>query len=385
MKPLFVESRRREDCSGCCACAAACPRGAICMVQDGMGFRYPKIEDALCIDCGLCEKVCAFKPITRTESPESYAIRFPEYLGKSQSGGLGYAIMRLAIEKGYVVYGASMDADFVVRHRRVETMEGLEPLRLSKYVQSDMDGIPNQIMQDLRSGRKVLFSGTSCQCAGLGSLCSKYRENLVLVDLICHGVPSPYVWRGFLSWNAEIRRAKIKRAQFRDPSLGWHGSMTRIEFESGETTFCSNYYHLFINNLINRPSCGECPFASANRPSDMTIGDCWGIEMVLPGFADDNKGCSLMLINTPSGEAIFDNLSIRANYVKVALERVLQPSLYEPSKRHPRAELLEKVFISKGYSKIESMYGVDSLREKFKRLLHKLNPTNTKLYRRITK
>ena len=375
----------REDCSGCCACADACPHGAIRMVQDGMGFRYPEIDKSLCVDCGLCERVCAFKPLTRTNAPESYAIRFVKYLDKSQSGGLGYAIMSKAIGEGYVVFGAAMDDDFVVRHHRVETIDGLEPLRLSKYVQSDMDGIPNQVMQDLRAGHKVLFTGTPCQCAGLGSLCSKYRENLVLVDLICHGVPSPRVWNGFLNWSAEKKGAKIKRAQFRDPSLGWHSSKTRLDFESGEVTLCSNYYHLFINNLINRPSCGVCPFASTNRPSDITIGDCWGIEKVLPGFADDDKGCSLALINTPAGERIFDNLSISDNSVKLALERVLQPSLCKPSKRHPQAEYLERVFISRGYSQVESLFGVDSPREKFKRLLHKLNPTNTKLYRRIKK
>ena len=385
MSPKFVETRRRENCSGCCACEAVCPHGALHMVQDGMGFRYPEIEKTLCVDCGLCEKVCAFRSITTSEQPKAEAIRFPEYLNKSQSGGLGYALMRKVIGEGYVVYGAAMDADFVVRHRRVETLEGLEPLRLSKYVQSDMDGIPGQVLADLKAGRQVLFTGTPCQCAGIGSLCAKYRENLLLADIVCHGVPSPRVWGDFLSWNAEKKGTMIKSALFRDPSLGWHSSMTRLEFESGEVTHCSNYYHLFINNLINRPSCGKCPFASVNRPSDMTIGDCWGIEKVLPGFADDDKGCSLVLINTTSGERVFDNLSLEAKHVKVAMERVLQPSLCEPSKPHPQSGHLENVFIMKGYSKIESMYGVDSLTEKFKRLLHKLNPSNTKLYRRITK
>ena len=385
MKPKYVEIHRREDCSGCCACAAVCPHGAIRMVQDGMGFRYPEIDESLCVGCGLCEMVCAFKPITRTKAPEAYAIRFPEYLDRSQSGGLGYAVMCKAIEEGYVVYGAAMDEDFVVRHRRVETMEGLEPLRLSKYVQSDMDGVPVLVLQDLKAGRKVLFTGTPCQCAGLGSLCSKYRENLILVDLVCHGVPAPRVWAGFLDWSAKRKGAKIERALFRDPSLGWHSSRTRLEYESGEVAFCPNYYYLFIKDLINRPSCGECPFASTHRPSDMTIGDCWGIEKVQPGFADDNKGCSLLLVNTSDGESFFEGLSLSAGPVQLALESVLQPSLCKASPRHPKANLLEKEFIGKGYSRIESLFGVESLGEKVRRWLHKLNPTNTKLYRRITK
>ena len=380
-----ISSRLREECCGCGVCAAACPHKAISMKADGMGFPYPSVNPDVCVDCGICRKVCAFMPVSPEVRPEAEAVRFPEYLDDSQSGGLAYALMRNAILRGWVVYGAAMDGDFMVRHRRVDTLEGLFPLRLSKYVQSDMSGIPEQVLSDLKKGRCVLFTGTPCQCAGLDSLCAGFRDRLVLADIICHGVPSPGVWAGFLKWTEAKRGSMVTSACFRDPAKGWHNTDTRLEFESGEVVHTRRFYHLFINNLINRPSCGNCPFARIGRPSDMTMGDCWGVEKVLPGFADDDRGCSLLLVNTPAGKRFLEGLSPEGDRIPLPLDRVMQPSLCEISRRNPSADRVERLFVRKGFGAMDALVGMDSPGERFRRLLRKLNPANTKLYRRLFK
>ena len=380
-----VRSHLREECCGCGVCAAACPHQAISMKADGMGFPYPAVDPDSCVECGICREVCAFKPVSSGVAPEAEAVRFPQYLDESQSGGLAYALMRQAVLRGSVVYGAAMDGNHQVRHRRVDTLEGLVPLRLSKYVQSDMTGIPEQVLSDLGEGRSVLFTGTPCQCAGMASLCAGLRDRLVLADIVCHGVPSPGVWAGFLKWYETRQGSPVIRACFRDPARGWHHTDTRLEFASGEVVHSRRFYHLFIHDLVNRPSCGSCPFARVLRPSDLTMGDCWGVEKVLPGFADDQRGCSLLLVNTPAGRRFLDGLSPEGDRIPLALESVMQPSLREASHRPPLADRVEKVFVRRGFGAVDARFGVDSPGERFRRLLHQLNPTHTKLYRRLFK
>lgn len=355
----------REDCCGCSACASACPHGAIRMEADGMGFRYPVIDKDLCVDCGICNNTCAFKPLNKPFEPKAEAIRFPDYLDNSQSGGLAYAVMRKAIENGYIVYGAAMDDDFTVRHRRVQTPEGLEPLRLSKYVQSDMDGIPSQVLADLKAGHKVLFTGTPCQCAGVASLCAGHRDALLLADIICRAVPSPAFWKSFLE--EKQKSGKLKRVLFRDPALGWKNTMARLDYED-RTEHTQEYYFFFINNLINRPSCGQCPFVTAH-PSDITMGDCWGVEKLLPGFVDDGLGCSLLLTNTPSGEAFTDSFSVECRRHGISMDAVLS---YSARSSAPMAGIVEKKYICKGYAGVNARYGVNSPREKFKKMVRRI-------------
>ena len=395
----------RKDCCGCGACAAVCPHGAIAMVPDGMGFRYPRVDLDRCVDCHLCEDICSFAdfaaeasgcktalrcapgPSRTSGSPHpltwprvatgfaptassaasasgtaasAEAIRFPELMDRSQSGGLAYALMRKAIRSGMVIYGAAMDEDFVVRHRRVETLEGLEPLRLSKYVQSDMEidsstslgmtkSVSAMVLADLKAGRRVLFTGTPCQCAGVGSLCRKYRDRLLLADILCHGVPAPFVWRDYLREQERRRGRKLTRALFRDPSLGWHEHKEVLWF-GDERVVCGEYTDLFYRHLMLRPSCLACPYASVSRATDLTMADCWGVEKALPGFADDNRGCSLLLRNTPEGVAFSAEFPGEAvERQPVALEKVMQPNFLAPSRPKDGAQLFENTYIRRGY------------------------------------
>jgi len=381
----MIDARDKKDCSGCCACVSACPHNAVSMQRDRMGFLYPKVDMSLCKECGICDRVCAHKPAAGSDAQKSYAIRFPSLVHGSQSGGLAYALMFKAINAGHIVYGASMDEEFRVRHTRAESVGDLEGMRLSKYVQSSMEGVPGSVLKDLRDGRKVLFTGTPCQCAGIASLCARYRDSLLLADILCHGVPAPRVWEDFLEISRKQKGKELTRVLFRDPALGWKSTCTLLEFEGKEAIHTDRYYFIFLKNLINRPSCGTCPFANTARPSDITMGDCWNLEKVAPDFVKDDSGYSLMLVNTAAGAAFTADLPFEAEIMPVEIESVMQQSLSTPAIRSPYSDKAEAVFAREGFSGIDARFGVDSPRERMKRLLHRLNPTNTKLYRRIAR
>lgn len=363
----MIDLKHREDCCGCGACAAACPHGAILMLKDGMGFRYPAVNSELCTGCGICNSVCAFRPVESAGPPEASAIRFPDYLDKSQSGGLGYALMRKAIQEGMIVYGAAIEEDFSVRHIRVTTLEGLEPLRLSKYVQSDMDGIPTMVLEDLKAGNKVLFTGTPCQCAGVGSLCGQYGENLILVDLICHGVPAPAVWKGYL----ESRGRKVTKAVFRDTSLGWHDHREALWY-GRDKEVSDTFTFLFYRNIMLRPSCGECPFASTARCSDITMGDCWGIEKAAKGLIDDDRGWSLLICSSHKGKEFVSGIEGACGKKAINLSDVRQPNLYAPTRRHPHSKCFERTFLKGGFLKADRNFGRSSLEYRLERFIKKV-------------
>ena len=368
---MMIRFSDPRQCCGCGACKTACPHGAITMVADGMGFRYPVINPGRCTDCGLCENICPFHPADIPATKEAEALRFPELMDKSQSGGLSFALMRKAIREGAVVYGAAMDGDFVVRHRRVSDEAGLEPLRLSKYVQSDMEGIPRQVLDDLQAGRRVLFTGTPCQCAGIASITWDHRSQLLLADIICHGVPSPAVWKAFLEFKETQRGQKLSGALFRDKALGWHDHRETLLF-GDEKVVSNEYTFLFYRHLMMRPSCTVCPFASLHRPSDITMADCWGVEEALPGFADDNRGCSLLMVHTEAGKDYtreFPDACVRTA-IPVPTEK--QTNLYSPSLPHKKAGVFRRIFLHKGYAAAWKRFGSDSLGYRLDKFIQKV-------------
>lgn len=361
----------RRQCCGCSACADACPHRAIRMAEDGMGFKYPEVDEKLCTDCGICNAVCAFKPAEKNGLMRTEAIRFPALLDKSQSGGLGFALMRKAIREGRVVYGAAMGDDFSVRHIRVTEESGLEPLRLSKYVQSDMSGVPAMVLEDLAAGRKVLFTGTPCQCAGVASLAGKYRENLLLADIICHGVPSPAVWRDFIKHQEDAKGKPVTAAIFRDKALGWHDHRETVFF-GNEKQVSSDYTFLFYRHLMLRPSCSACPFASLTRPSDITMADCWGVEQILPGFADDNRGCSLLIVHSKAGESFTETFPDECVRMDAPIVPEKQPNLFHPSVPNKRAKSFENTYIRKGYAAALRRFGQDSCSNRIDQFIKKV-------------
>ena len=236
-----MKFKDKADCCGCTACVSICNHDAITMKPDGLGFLYPQINDAMCVGCGLCEKVCAFneeydKSLNLSE-PKAYAVRHKNIneVMKSRSGAAFVAISDYIIENGGVVYGAGYKDHFRVAHKRATTKDERDEFRGSKYVQSDLTGVFRQVKQDLKNGMTVLFSGTPCQTSGLNSyIGKKLRENLILVDIVCHGVPGPYIWRDYLTYIEKNQGDTISVVNFRDKeNFGWKAHKETFKFRGG--------------------------------------------------------------------------------------------------------------------------------------------------------
>lgn len=321
------------QCCGCTACASKCAQNAIKMRLNALGFAYPSVDLNLCTDCGLCESVCAFnnhyERNTDLAEPRFYAARLKneEALKHSQSGGAFMAIAENVISQRGVVYGVGYGEHFRVEHQRATTLEECKAFRGSKYVQSDLGDVFTQIKKDLISGLPVLFVGTPCQVAGLKSCINKkYRNQLLLVDIVCHGVPSPKVWDEYLSFMETKKNDKLIDVVFRDKErYGWKGAKATYRFSKHPNkvvSFLSSYYR----PVLMRPSCSACPFVNTERPGDLTIGDFWSAKQI-SSLNQDNKGCSLIIANSSKGQTILEKLQKHMNIVSVSREDAMQYNL----------------------------------------------------------
>ncbi len=306
-----------RNCTGCTACVSICPVGCISMLADTKGFLHPQIDTAKCINCGLCEKIC---PITVTKEqndtslPLAYAAKIndDEIREKSSSGGIFTAVAEQIIENEGIVYGAAFAKDFSVKHISVKGKKDLDLLRRSKYVQSDLNNCFTEIKEHLEKGEAVLFTGTPCQVTGLLSYLKKPYDNLTTLDFVCHGVPSPMVWKAYLDYQQKKYNSKITKLNFRDKSKGWKKSSIRLDFENGDTyskPFGEDpFMKAFLANLILRSSCYHCQNKSLHHNSDLTIADYWGIDKI-DAAIDDDKGLSLILAQTERGSKILDSIN----------------------------------------------------------------------------
>lgn len=299
----------RKFCTGCSACAEACPRGAIGMSCRPDGFYYPEIGKRLCVDCGLCERICPVSGGTNKDEilNNAYAAKHRDECVRagSSSGGAFSAIAANVLRDGGVVFGAAFDPEFTVKHTCVDREEDLERLRGSKYVQSRIGDAFSKARTYLEEGRTVLFSGTPCQIAGLKSFLKKDYDGLLTVDFICHGVPSPAMWRSYLRYREQEAGSEVRKVSFRDKAHGWQNYSMALEFADGTKSTIpireDLYLKGFLSNLFLRRSCYQCKFKGENYYSDLTMGDCWGADSIAPEL-NDNKGLSLVLSNTPKGE-----------------------------------------------------------------------------------
>ncbi len=355
-----------EHCFGCTACEHICPVSCISMVQDRKGFLYPSVDEKQCIDCGLCLQVCPYETDGKLDSelfPETlaYAAKHTDGTTRSQSssGGAFTAISDYVLGQQGVVYGAGYDEDFSVYHMRATSIEQRNLLRGSKYAQSNLGTIYKAVEQDLQSTLPVLFTGTPCQVAGLRNYLQKDYKNLLLVDLICHGVPSQKVFKDYLSLMERQEGSPVTNCTFRDKSKGWKNLVLSLDFISGTKKIDapnSTYYSLFIDGTLLRPSCYECKFSTFNRPSDITIGDFWGIEKTLPLF-DDEDGISLILVNSRKGESFFQSVSDQLSYIQSTHADCLQHSLFAPTEAHKNKEAFWKDYEEHGYLFVGNTYG----------------------------
>lgn len=348
----MISIRDKKDCCGCQSCAQRCPKQCISMHYDSEGFLYPKVEEDICVNCGLCEKVCPeLKPNKVRKPIEVLAAKNADenVRRQSSSGGVFTVLAELVIQDGGVVFGARVGVDGTVYHDYVDTKENLALLRGSKYVQSDTRKAFKDVEVFLKQGRKVLYSGTPCQIAGLRCFLRKNYENLLTVDFICHGVPSPGVFKTYLRDEVAICTArqgggkntvllpciplvtesdglwensvKIQSVSFRDKRNGWKKYGFALSFSEasaeGENSVLLSYSPLnenpfllgFLRNLYLRPSCYVCQFKQLKSGSDITLGDFWGICSLMPDI-DDDGGISAVTVNTEKGYAALHHTDV---------------------------------------------------------------------------
>lgn len=364
----------KKECCGCGACANVCPMKAIRMVEDENGFRYPKIDKDKCKKCGLCIKSCAYK---KGNNRKSYNETFvavcknDKLLQQSASGGIFILVAREIIKRGGVVFGCAMikeDNKLVPKHIKATNLEDLSMLQGSKYVQSQMDNIYNEVKMELKNDHEVLFSGTPCQIAALYSFLGPHfnDENLFTIDIICHGVPNIKMFNDYIMFLEGKYGKKINNFIFRDKSKGW-GLFAKIIFEdkSTKTVPCinSSYYQLFLDSFIYRENCYSCIYANGNRVGNLTIGDFWGIETEHSTFLNQNNiksknGVSCVLVNDDKGKKILDLISDEIKYEKSSFDKVSKHNhqLYTPSKKSDKRDIILKIYKNEGYESVDKWY-----------------------------
>lgn len=361
----MIKITEKKNCCGCTACENICAHSAITMQPDALGFLYPIADATKCVECGLCEKVCQFhsnyKRYENYNEPKVFALRLKDdkQLMRSQSGGAFWGIARHFIDNGGVVYGAAFTETWRVTHQKATNTGELEKLRMSKYVQSDMRGVYKQVRDELRQGLTVLFSGTACQVAGLKAYIPvKMHSNLLCIDIICHGVPSPRVWEDYIVYLEKRYNSKIVKACFRNKRFGWHGAKETFRFENGKEITRQTSNRLYFSGISMRESCANCKFTNLKRVGDITVGDFWGISKDSP-YEKDKKGVSVALINSEKGEKLFNEIRelfiVEESNTTDCLVR--QPQLQYPSNISPLHSNFAKDYANNGFMFVANKYG----------------------------
>lgn len=327
---------KKEECCGCGACVDICPVNAICMIRDREGIDYPQIYRSLCTDCGQCAKVCPVKN-NKAESCDNLYLgvkaRNERLRYRSSSGGVFPVLAQYVLVRHGVVYGAGYDEDMNVIHKEAHNSEQLERIKQTKYVQSSMEGIYVKIERWLKEDRWVLFCGTPCQSHGLRLFLDKVYEKLIVIDLVCYGVPSPGIWKDYVRYLEKRHGGRMTDFSFRDKRNKDNGHVCSYMIEGVEyagSLYQDRYCRMYFSNYILRPSCYNCRFCTVDRDSDITIGDFWGIERVRPE-ADDGMGTSMMIIHTDKGKRIWEDIKGKTIWFKCKKEDILQPRLLEPT------------------------------------------------------
>ena len=343
MKGMVLE---KKICSGCGACEEGCPHQSITMTLDSEGFRYPIIDPEKCVSCKKCERVCpVLNPPSISENTIALAAKNTdiEVRKRSSSGGVFSALAERVLARGGIVCAAVFDENQAVNHVIVESYDGIEAMRGAKYVQSVTEQCFKIIKEALIEDRSVLFVGTPCQTAGLYKFLGKKYESLILIDMICHGVPSPKVWDRYLQERkkTDVRDVSIDKINLRCKDSGWtkYSYSVQIQYKNGEEYRLPQgkdvFMQGFIRNLYLRPSCSHCGFKGIERCSDLTLGDCWGIWDIAPEF-DDNQGTSLLLIHSATGQKIWEEISPKFASLELSPEEAVSqnPSALQSSAPH---------------------------------------------------
>lgn len=366
----------KNQCCGCTACYSICPKNAIKMEYDEEGFLYPSINGDLCVDCGMCKSVCAFQNgCEKHRVIKGYALKHKDMdtRMKSRSGGAFAGLANYILSLGGVVYGAVYGENYSVKHFRCADKKDLPKIQGVKYIQSEMNDIFADVKSDLENGKYVLFSGTTCQVAGLLAFLEKTDvSKLYTADLICHGVPNNMIWQEFLHWNERKYKGKLTDAKFRDKCYGWKPHFESVTI-NGKKHKTKRFALMFYENDILRPSCYECRYASLDRVGDFTLGDFWGIQKQHKEMRD-KTGCSLFMINTQKGEELFDKISENfilkeADVVKASFPN---PNLRFPTPRPKRREYFWELYKTYDFDKVMKIYNRKIFKSRVKKNLRKI-------------
>jgi len=349
----MIEITDKHKCCGCTSCEQICPTHCITMQEDKEGFLYPVTNEQNCINCGRCESACpVLHPyLPATNKPDAFACKTTDELlrAQSSSGGIFSVLASQIISLGGIVFGACFMPDWSVTHITAETNEELALLRGSKYVQSNLLNTFTKIRNILKSNRPVLFSGTPCQVAGLNHFLKKKYDNLYTIDIVCHSIPSPKVWKMYLS--QIVDNTQIRYITFRNKSEGWNNYGLLIKghkhiIESGSNS-TNLYMRGFLENLYVRPSCYACPARNYTSGSDIMLADCWGLDKYHPNL-DDNKGMSQVLIITEKGQSLFNKCRAEIESIQIPYNEVEDHALHLPittsASPHPYREFFFKHF-----------------------------------------
>lgn len=318
----------KSNCCGCHACYNSCPQNAIIMEEDEKGFKYPKINENKCTNCGFCEKVCPILNKRKiANDPKAYAcINKDENIREnSSSGGIFTLIAKEIINMGGVVFGTKFDSNFNVIHSYTSLEEELYKFRGSKYVQSIIGDNYKIAKSFLEEGKYVLFTGTPCQIEGLLAYLGKKYDKLFTQDIICHGVPSPKVWRKYLDYRKHKDEDRPLSINFRNKDNGWSSFNLKFTYENKsykKSQVEDKYMQAFLRNVCLRDSCYKCSFKKINRLSDITLADFWGIQRVKPELYD-NKGTSLVIVNSEKGKELFESIKENIIQEEVNIEEAL--------------------------------------------------------------
>ncbi len=361
----------------CEACSNACPVSAINIQTDDKGFEYPIINQDKCIECGLCKKVC----MTRHKSSfhdvleaKAVALKNSDNLSKSSSGGLFFGLAKQILDEEGVVFGAKYTLDkgcLKIVHDKAESMDDLESIQGSKYVRSSIGLSYKDAEVFLKDGKKVLFTGTPCQIAGLYNYLGKDYDSLITADVICHGTPDPQLFKNYLEFLGKKNKGTVKEFSFRDKEYGWGLTGSAIIQKNNKTLkkvkishLLSSYYSLFLDGCIYRENCYECEYARGARVSDITMGDFWGIYKEHPemlarngGPIDETKGLSCAIINTPKGKRLFEEASSLFETYDSSFEIVQRNNgqLNHPSEKPEDFELYDSI-INKEFEVVDRTF-----------------------------
>ena len=384
----MIKITNKRNCCGCSACKSICPKHCITMKEDNEGFLYPEINHEFCIDCKLCEKVCPVQNVLQGKGIKSiYTIcsKDKENLIESASGGSFVPLAEYVIDQGGVVFGAAYDNHMQLKHQYTESKHDIKKFRGSKYIQSEIDDSFDKVKFFLKKGRIVLFSGTPCQVQGLYNFLNTNINNLITLDFVCHGVPSPKVFRKYIEYIENKYKAQVKDYKFRTKKYGYTGySYSKSILSNGRSVWADNedkYTQFmtksFFAEITSRPSCSKCAFKSKNHISDFTVFDCWHWKQLSKNI-DGKMGATTMIINTLKGKMIFNEIKNHFIYENSNIETAIKLdgismlySIPANRKRNDFFRSLDKMTIPQLYEEYLELKGLARVKELIKSILDK--------------